>query len=150
MTYNYAKDNDKSALWIYLKKITLFLFVGQLALAIVGYYIIPYLIRVYFPVYSLSITTMQILVFAGVFKGSVIGVNALWSMKHWKYMIIYQVNLSILLVTLPYVGIHIFQNKIEGVAYGVFMANLINLFFGLYLTYLATHKDAKHVFLKYI
>ncbi|NEU10281.1 oligosaccharide flippase family protein [Flavihumibacter sp. R14] len=145
MTYRYAKDNDKIALWIYLKKITLFLFIGQLLLAIVGYYIIPFLVKVYFPTYILSISTMQILLFAGVFKGSVIGANALWSMKHWKYMVIYQVNLSVLLVALPYSAVYVFQNKIEGVAYGILLANAINLLFGLYLTYLATHEDAPAV-----
>ena len=84
---------------------------------------------------------MQILLFAGFFKGCVVGANALWSIKNWKYMTFYQMFYSFLLISLPYIGIQIFQNKIEGVAYGVLIANFLNLISGLYLTHSATHKN---------
>jgi O-antigen/teichoic acid export membrane protein len=140
MTYNYGQNNDKLILWTYAKKITLILFLIQIPLAIIGYYIIPVIITVYFPNYILSIVTMQILLFAGVFKGSVIGVNALWSMKSWKYLTIYQILFSLLLVILPYSGIQFASNKLEGVSFGILVACVLNLISGISLTYIATHK----------
>lgn len=141
MTYSYGQTNDKHILWLYVKKLTLGLIAFQVPFAIVGYIIIPKAIITYFPNYTPSISSMQILLFAGLFKGSVIGVNALWSLKNWKYMIIYQAFYSLLLITLTYSGIKLFENKVEGVSYGVFFANLINMVSGLYLTYLATNSS---------
>ena len=141
MTYNYGLNNDKLVLWKYVKNITLLLVIIQLPLAIIGYYAIPIAITTYFPNYLMSIKTMQILIFAGFFKGSVIGVNVLWSIKNWKYMICYQVIYSLLLFTSTYIGIISYSIKIEGIAYGVLIANMINLLSASYLTYRATHSN---------
>ncbi|MGE5499902.1 MAG: lipopolysaccharide biosynthesis protein [Syntrophothermus sp.] len=145
MTYNYGKNNDKRILWNYVKSITKVLFIGQMGLAVLGYFVIPHLVAAYFPNYILSISAMQILLFAGVFKGSVIGVNALWSIKDWKYMITYQVIYSVLLIGLPFIGIHLMANKIIGVAFGVLSANFLNLISGLYLTYKATSEVKSNI-----
>ena len=139
MTFNYGKNNDKSLLWKQVKKITIMLFMIQIPLALLGLYFVPILITAYFPKYILSVTIMQILLMAGVFKGGVIGVNALWSMKKWKYMMIYQIVFSILIVFLPFIGIRLLPNILEGVAYGVLLACILNFLFGISLTYLATH-----------
>lgn len=141
MTYNYGKTNDRTLLWIYVKKITLLLFLIQITLASIGYFLVPVIITNYFSAYILSIRTMQILLFAGVFTGSVVGVNALWSTKNWKYMITYQVILSFLMVSLPYAGIQLFSNKLIGVTYGVLLASFLNLITGITITYMATHKN---------
>ena len=84
---------------------------------------------------------MQILIFASVFNGAVIGVNALWSMKIWKYMIIYQTLFGFLLFICPFIGFNLFNNKIIGISFGVLVSHLINLLSGIYITYLATHKN---------
>jgi len=141
MTYSYGKNNNTLVLWNYAKKISVILFLIQLPLAILGCYVIPILVTTFFPNYVLSILAMQILLFAGVFKGSVVGVNALWSMKSWKYMLQYQLLYSFLLIGLTFIGIKFFANVIEGVAYGVLLANAINLVSGMYFTYVATHKE---------
>lgn len=140
MSYNYGKNNDKIALWNYVRKVTLILFVIQIPLAIIGYYLIPFVITPLFPNYILSIPTMKILLFAGVIKGCAIGVNALWSMKSWKYMIIYQVSSAILLVVFPFIGIILLTNKLEGVSYGFLMSCIVAFLVGITLTYKATHE----------
>lgn len=101
----------------------------------------PIVVTAYFPKYVLSISIMQILLVAGIFRGSVVGVNALWSIKNWKYMIICQVSFSLLLVCLPYIGIQLIANKLEGVACGVLCACFLNLISGISLTYFATHEN---------
>ena len=56
-------------------------------------------------------------------------------------MTIYQLIYSSLYFILPYVGLQVFENKIEGVACGVLLANVLNLISGLYLTYYATNSN---------
>jgi O-antigen/teichoic acid export membrane protein len=141
MTYNFAKNGDKSALWILVKKITGLLLLIQIPLSVIGYYLIPIAVSNLFPNYVLSIPIMQILLFAGMFKGSVIGVNALWSMKKWNYILVYQIASSLILVVLTYVGAKYFSIKFIGVAYGVLLASFLSLILGFYLTFKATKEN---------
>ena len=140
MTYNYGVSKNKLILWEYAKKITLILFPLLIFVAMLGSYLIPIFVPKFFPKYELSVVSMQILMFAGAFKGSAVGVNVLWSIKSWRHMIIYQVGYSVLLITLPFVFIQFSENKIVAAATGILAANIINLFSGIYLSYLATHK----------
>lgn len=140
MTYSFAKNGDKNALWLLVKKITGLLLLIQIPLSIIGYYLIPIAVTNLFPEYMLSIPIMQILVFAGMFKGSVIGVNALWSMKKWNYIIVYQITSSIILVFLTYAGAKYFSVKFIGVAYGVLVTSFLSLILGFYLTFEATRE----------
>jgi len=139
MTFQYGKNNNKLELWKYVKKITLILIIIQIPLAISGYYFIPLVISTFFPSYIQSIPVMQILIFAGLFSGCVLGVNVLWSMMIWKYMVLYQIIYILLLATFPFFGVLILSNVIIGVAFGTLAANLINFFVGMYITYLALH-----------
>lgn len=141
MTYNYAKYNDRNSLWQYVKKITILLLFIQLPLAIIGYFIVPVAIKAFFPLYLPSTAVMQILLFAGVFKGSVVGVNVLWSMKDWKNIVTYQLINSLLFIVTTFLCVHFFKNKIGGVAIGVLIAYFLNFICGLYLTYSATHTN---------
>ena len=143
MTYKYGKNNDKIELWKYVKKISLIMLVVQFPLATTGYYIIPIVITRYFPSYILSISPMQILLFAGLFQGCVVGVTVLQSIKSWKYLILYQLIFAALLISFPYLGIQLFENRIEGAAYGVLIGSFLNLISGLYLTYYALKRNQR-------
>lgn len=142
MTFSYAKTNDPLILWRYMKKVTGILLLIQTPLVIAGYFVIPLLVERFFANYILSVPVMQILLTAGMMKGSVIGVNILWSMKKWKYMYLYIVLYAFLLLTMTFIGIQIFDNKLIGVAIGVLAADSINLISGIYLSYKATHEIA--------
>ncbi|MCI3936816.1 oligosaccharide flippase family protein [Chryseobacterium aahli] len=139
MSYQYGKDKNTLILWKYVKKITVLLFIIQLPLFVIGYFVIPIVVTDYFPNYIESIIPMQILLLAGIMKGSVIGVNVIWSMKKWKYMIIYQVLYSVLVVVLTFLFLKLFDDKIIGVSFGILVANTLNLISGIYLSYKATH-----------
>lgn len=143
LTYKYGESGDKKILWRYVKKITLLLLIVQLPFALIGIYFIPLMINNYFPNYVESSLPMQILLFAGVLKGSVIGANVLWSIKKWKYMTIYQVSYAFLFIFLTVLCLNLFQSKIIGVSVGVFLANLINLINGVYLSYKATNEKIR-------
>lgn len=140
MSYSFGKDKDTLLLWEYVKKITLILLSIQIPLAIIGYFAIPTLISAFFTNYIQSTHVMQILLLAGVFRGSVIGVNALWSMKKWKFMIAYQLIYSAMLIGFTFIGAYFLPNKIEGVAYGILLANVLNLISGIFLVFISTKK----------
>jgi O-antigen/teichoic acid export membrane protein len=138
MTYNYAQNNDKAVLWQYVKKITGVLLALQTPLVCIFIFIIPYAISNFFPLYIESTRAMQILLAAGLFKGSVVGVNVLWSIKAWKYMIFYQVLYSLFLVLFIYLGVTCYSNPLNGAALGVLFANALNLISGIILSKRAT------------
>ena len=139
MTYNYSKTGDKLIIWNYVRKITLILLVTLLPIAIIGYFLCPYMVDLFFPKYHESITSMQYFLFAGVLSGAVIGVNALWSLKDWKRMIIYQLSFGFLLVVCPLIGFFNSEDKLNGLTIGVLIAHFINLISGITITYFATH-----------
>lgn len=139
MTYNYGKNGDRLVLWKYVKRLTLMLFILLTPLSILAFYVIPPMVSNYFPNYILSISAMQILAFAGVFTGCVVGVNVLWSIRCWRYMILYMSIYSLLLITLPFLGIKMLDNRLTGAAYGILAASILNLISGYTLSYLGTH-----------
>lgn len=143
MSFQYGKDKNKLILWKYVKKITVLLLVIQIPLFVAGYFLVPKIVSELFPNYSESIIPMQILLFAGIMKGSVIGVNVIWSMKKWKYMIIYQVSYAVLVLSFIYLFLNIYPNKIIGVSFGLMYANIANLIIGVFLSYKATHTHIK-------
>lgn len=140
MSYKYGLNNDKKILWNYFKKITFFITIAQLLLVLVALSVLPYFTSSFFPQYKESIKAMQILVCAGMFKGSIIGVNVLISIKALKYLSLYQLIYSILLLISPLIGIKLFENPIIGVSYGLLFANILNFVSGYYLTYIAIGK----------
>lgn len=141
MSENFARNKNTLELWSYLKKNMTRIFFGLIVLAIIGALLFPYVIEMFFPNYKQSIPVMQVLFFAGVLNGTVIGVNVLLSMKKWKLIIIYYTVFSMLLVLCPLLFMMYSQYKLMGIAYGVLAANLINLFVGYYLVYFATVKS---------
>lgn len=143
MSYNYGKNQDKQQLWKFVKKVTLLLLVIQIPIATIGVFLIPLLINTFFTNYIGSIFIMQILLFAGVLRGSVVGANALYSMKKWKYMYTYHIFYAVTLVVLTYLGAKYAVDIAIGVASGVLIANFLNLFFGLYLTFRSTMLTTK-------
>lgn len=138
MSYKYGVNNDKKKLWNYFKKITLLIVVIQAILAIIGVSILPFLVSSLFPQYVGSTKAMQILVFAGMSKGSIVGVNVLISIKSMKHLSIYQISYSVLLVLCPLIGILSFDNPIIGVSFGLLFSNAFNFVVGFYVTYIAT------------
>lgn len=137
MTHMYAKNIDLQELYIYLKKNITKIFLLLLFIGIVASLIVPFVINSYFPNYNKSIKLMQILFFAGVFNGSVIGVNVLYSVKDWRKIIIYHLVFSVLVIICPLATIFLFYNlsTLTSVAYGVLVAHFLNFIFGYYIVY---------------
>lgn len=141
LTYKYGETKNKLILWQYVKRLTTILLIIQIPFVLVGLYVIPLMVNHYFPQYVLSIIPMQLLLVAGVLKGATIGSNVMWSIKKWKYMIIYQVAYASAFIVFIYMFVNIFENKIIGVSAAVAVANLLNLINCCYLSYKATNSN---------
>ncbi len=140
MTYSFGRDGDPLSLWRTAWKWTVAVIALMLPLSVVGYLAAPFIIPILFPKYAAAVTATQIMLFGAVFYGAAIGVNALWSMKAWKYMITYQLTGALLRVAGPLAGVKLFASPLVGVPCGMLAAYAINFGFGLGLTYVATHQ----------
>ncbi len=139
LTYNYGKNKNRLVLWGYVKKITILLLIMQSVLFIICYFVVPVVITKFFLQYVDSIPIIHLLILAGVMKGSVIGVNVLWSMKAWKSMVLYQVGTAAVLLFCIFTLVNIYVNKSIAVAAGVLLGNIFGLVLGIYLSYKETH-----------
>ncbi|WP_164126616.1 oligosaccharide flippase family protein [Sphingobacterium luzhongxinii] len=135
MTYLYAETNDEMKLWSYLKSNVFKIIMALFFLGSIGFFLLPYALEQFFPIYKSSEKCMKILLFAGVFNGSTIGVNVLLSIKKWRLIIIYHLLFSSLLIVLPYTALRYFNESIENVAYAILFANIINFFIAYLLVY---------------
>jgi O-antigen/teichoic acid export membrane protein len=139
MTYALAKEDDLLALWERAWKSTAAVFAIMLPLAICAVVALGWLVPTLFPKYVPGIPAAQILVFASLFSGALIGVNALWSMKAWTHMVTYQLSAGGMRALGPFIGISLHSDPLSGVAWGTLGAFLGQLVLSIILTHHATH-----------
>lgn len=145
MTFSYGQSSDPHTLWRMAWKITLVICAVMIPLAIACSFSVPAAVQRLFPQYIPSIKATQILIFASVFYGAAMGVNALWSMKAWKYMVAYQLLGSAFRIAGPFAGAICHHSPLEGVAWGMLGAYAANFGVGIGLTYLATHRPTRNL-----
>ncbi len=139
MTYSWGKAGDPRQLWNGAWKTALVMLGIMVPMAVVGWFLLPIVGPTFFPKYREGIFAAQITLVSAVFYGAVIGVNALWSMKAWKYMVVYQLSSAGLLVAGPLAGAKLFQSPLTGVATGMLFARAVTFMIGMGATYRATH-----------
>jgi O-antigen/teichoic acid export membrane protein len=142
MTYSFGRDRNPLLLWHAAWKWTIAVISIMLPLAITGWILIPLVVPILFPKYTAGIGAAQVLLFGALFYGAAIGVNALWSMKVWKYMVTYQLASALLRVAGPLAGVKLSASPLLGVSFGMLAAFAINFGLGLGLTYVATHQSS--------
>lgn len=143
MSYHYGRDKNPRALWSLAWKVTLLMAGVMLPIAVAGWFLLPPLVRILFPKYIEGTHAAQLMLFAAVSCGAATGVNALWSMKAWKWMTIYQVTFSGLLAAGPFVGIKVCSSPLTGAACGMAAARLLSAGFAVAFTYFATHQISR-------
>lgn len=125
MTYSFGSVNNSALLINQAFRINITIFLLMLPIAILGYFLLPLLIPLFFPNYIHGISAAQILLFAAVLSGSTIGVNAIWSMKIWKYIVPIQLLGALVNVISIYTGIKIFNDTLIGVSIGVVVSQFL-------------------------
>lgn len=141
MTSDFGQHGDKRNLWKIGFRFVAFATVLMVLAAICGIVALPYVVPVFAPKYLAGLRAAEIILTAGIFEGAGIMVNALWSMKAWKMMVIYQISASALLALGPILGAALIGRTLEGVAWGVVAGSFGRCVLALGITYLATRQD---------
>ena len=140
MSHHYGRTNDPRVLWGMAWKVTLIIVATMIPIAAIGWFAFPPAIRILFPKYIGGTHAAQILLFAVVANGATTGVNALLSLKAWAYLITYQLSYALCLVVAPFVGIRLAASPLDGVAYGMLVANVLGAILAIVTTYMAIHR----------
>ncbi|OFX46463.1 MAG: hypothetical protein A2046_04770 [Bacteroidetes bacterium GWA2_30_7] len=134
MSYEVGKSNDKNKLWTWVWKSSFYIGLFLLPMAIIGCIIIPYFIESFFVKYTSAIFASKLAFFSGVFSGSIIGLNVLYSLKAWKSIFF----VTLFKLTLYGVLLNYFarvMNSIDGVATGLLVSDIIFFIFGIGICY---------------
>jgi O-antigen/teichoic acid export membrane protein len=143
MTFKYGQKGDARELWYFGLKFV-FLSIGVTGIAaIFGWYILPVFVKSFASKYIEGIHAAQIVLIAGILEGTIIVVNALWSMKAWKFMVTYQVFSSIAYASGPVIGVLVIDQSLIGVAWGVVIGCLFRSIFALSIAYIGTHSNER-------
>jgi O-antigen/teichoic acid export membrane protein len=138
MTYHWGKEQDRRALWNRAWKSTLAASAVMVPLVVAAYVVLPLLVGSFFPRYLAGIPAARILLIGSLFNGTAVGVNALWSMKAWKYMATYQLGGACLRALGPYVALLLYRDPLTAVALGTACACFLQFALGMILTFHAT------------
>jgi O-antigen/teichoic acid export membrane protein len=141
MSYRLGKTGDPRGLWPMAWKTALGVGIISLPMLIVAMLAIPTAIEWFFPKYTESIPAVRWGIVAGVFIGASISVNALNSLKAWRWVAVYtcvQVGSAYLL---PLLLFHVMSDPLEGVAAGYCMSQALSFTVGMVCIYRACHSN---------
>src|SRR5262249_55162337 len=123
MSHHFGRTNNPRVLWIMAWKTTFIVLASMIPIALMGYRLLPYGVKFFFPKYVAGTHAAQISLFSAVAYGATVGSNALSSLKTWSHLIAYQLSYCALLIAGPLVGAHLSRTAVDGVAYGVLGAH---------------------------
>jgi O-antigen/teichoic acid export membrane protein len=140
MSFQYGKHSDPKILWKAAIKISFIIPLIMLPICLVGYTVLPSLISHFFPKYINGIGAARVMLWVALFSGAAVGSNILWSLKAWKWMVSYQVTLSVMLALFPFAGVFLNHSPLLGVVYGLLISRIIAFLLTIWMTYMATHE----------
>lgn len=142
MSYKYGKTHDGRELWRFGIKFVLVATAIAIGTTVVAWFALPYLVPVFAPKYIEGLGAAQITLISTSLAGTLLIVDALWSMKIWRLMVGYQVVSAALFALGPLLGVLIMGKSVEGVAWGAVAGSVLRSLFALVVTYYGTHKTA--------
>ncbi len=137
MSYEFGKEKNPFHLWKIGMKVSGIIFLIMLPLAVIAWISLPFFVNHFFPKYAHGISAAQIILFGSIFSSLTLVVNSLWSMKKWKYIIIYQITISALQILGPFFGILLFSSPLVGVAVGKVLSLISKGIMSIIISYLA-------------
>jgi O-antigen/teichoic acid export membrane protein len=139
--FSYAIGNGEplSVLWGHAWRANVIMFVVMLAIALLAYFLIPWITETFFAKYSPGINSARVLLFAAVFSGSSVGSNLILSLKRWRPWSILQVGSGIVTFVAIYGGLAFFNDPLVGASVGVFVGQGFYFFSSNIFTYMVTH-----------
>jgi O-antigen/teichoic acid export membrane protein len=117
MSFTLGKSNDPKLLWPMAWKSAAYIFVFSFLFSLVGWFLLPWVIEGAFPQYLAGVFAAQLALIIGPFRGSMIGMNALYSLKSWPWLTLITIVNLVLSWVFPYAG-SFMNNPLDGVALG--------------------------------
>jgi O-antigen/teichoic acid export membrane protein len=124
MSFKYGKNNSKKELWKIVQRIIRLLFLFGVPVVIVGWFLLPPFINIFFPRYTESILASQLMLISGLFISSTIAYNAFYSVKAYKEDLFLTITMLVLNSAIPY-AFTLFMDPLTGVAVGWLIGNCI-------------------------
>jgi O-antigen/teichoic acid export membrane protein len=141
MSYSFGKNSDSAHLWRLALKSSALGCVGMIPIALVGWFAIPPIVEKFFPKYTEGVYPAQLLVLGSIATGATLGRMAIWSMKNWRLMFLYQLLNAVVVIISPIIGGYLSSRPIVGVSGGLAVGQLIWCPIAWVLIYVATHPN---------
>ena len=132
MSYEVGKTNDRKKLWGWVWKSALILIILLIPIGILGWFLIPYIIELFFPEYIIGVYAAQLAIISGILSGSLVGINVLNSLKAFKTLAYLNSMKLIMNFIFMIIGIQFFE-PLTGVALGLVVSDLIFYIVALYV-----------------
>jgi O-antigen/teichoic acid export membrane protein len=142
MSFALGRTNDPASLWPIVWKTTAGTFAISIPVAIVGMWLAPWFISGFFPKYTDCIPAIRWTIATGVLLGSTIGVNALYSLKAWRPIVVYTAVRVCAAFVFPYLMIRT-TRPLEGIALGYFIGESLSFVVGAACVYWAIFQRSR-------
>lgn len=142
MSYRLGVSNDPRELWPIAWKTAAGIGLASMPFLVLGYLLAPWAIETLAPQYVASVPAVRWALLSGVLMGALVSINALFSLKAWKLLILYaavQVGATFMV---PLVMLNWFGDPLEGVAAGFVIAHALTFVVGFLCIHRATHGAA--------
>ncbi len=133
-SFKIGATNNPALLWKPVKSISLLLLISFGILIIPIFYYMPEIITAFFPKYTDSIFPCKMALLSGVIYSSFIGIASLNSVKGYRERLIITSAYIILSAVLPFFVPYFFSNKIEGIAWAIFLIDLFYFILAYFIT----------------
>jgi O-antigen/teichoic acid export membrane protein len=141
MSYTYGKTGNKTDLWIYVKKSSIYIVISLAPIVAIGYFVLPYFVGLFFPAYTEGIFAAQIVLLSSIFNGLTIANNSLISIranKEFLFLTIYKVISYLILI---FLFAKLFDSILTGVAVGYFISEMLFGILSIIVCYKTLLKD---------
>jgi len=140
MSFQLGKTGDDAlSIWPTAWKSAIGSVIAGIPFVIVGFFLIDPIISNFFPKYAKAIPATYWCLAAGIFLGPRIAVNALFSLKAWKWAAIYTTIYVVSNFLFPWLGFLNNANSLVGVSMGICLSYVFIFLGGMFCIYKATH-----------
>jgi O-antigen/teichoic acid export membrane protein len=126
MSYMLGNSGNRHKVWNLAWRTSIYSVLISTPVIAVIYIAMPWVIEKFLPEYSYGVNAIGWALMGGVFQGALISVNALNSLKAWKWMAMYTSVRVLGTLVLVFFFFHLFLNPIEGVAFGYALAQAVS------------------------
>jgi O-antigen/teichoic acid export membrane protein len=144
MSHRLGETGDPRSLWPMAWKTSFAFMAFAVPVLVVAFFAVPPLIRAFLPEYVQAVPSVKWTLVSGVFLGASISVNALNSLKAWRWMSVYTLARLAMSFVLPLCFFYVFSDHIEGVALGYAVTQSICFVVALVCIHRATRDGKGH------